>query len=420
MEKITRDELYELVWTTPISALVDKFGVPPQHWVRACAALRVPRPPNGHWSKLSVGTAAPQPPLPPSRPGDESSWSPGTPLPKAIARPRYISEEHPATSILLPWDAHELIRSATPHFLKNRVVGDGQYLKPFKRLMADITTTMDGLEKALGFANKLYSALEAAGHPVALYSVGSLKDRPELGAEEFSPEEDPGKSGDGCTNLWRPGCPTVAYEGETRLGLAIIEMTEKVPAYYIDGRYIRVSEAGLAKAGSKPIWWVRLPSGRLRLVVYSPYAWIHWSTSFQESKDKSLDEFIPQIIKKFSSWAAKLTAENQRADRVLAKDREEAAKKASRKELDEICQDMARILSAEKLFHEMANRTKSLPPSKRKRLLNRLDAAREFIGAQAPIEKLLAWQSPSERLNNPLRDASLSLGVVPWDTPLHV
>ncbi len=426
MEKITREELYEMVWTTPISTLVKKFGVPPQLWVRACAALRVPRPPNGHWSKLPFGKAAPQLPLPPARPGDNTSWDPNIALQRPIARSGGASESLPDMSIVLPWNAHELIQDAAPHFFKNRVVGDGQYLKPHKRFMADITTTMGGLARALGFANKLYNALETASHRVALLSASYPENRPELGAEEFSPSNNPGKSGDGHTNLWRPSCPTVAYEGKTHLGLAIIEMTEKVMARYIDGQYIRESElkatkAGREKAKSKATWWVHLPSGRLRIVVYSPYAHIRWSVSFQESKDQSLDTIISRILREFGGWAAKLAEENQEAAREKARHQEEAATKASRKELDEILQDMARIISAEQLFREMASRAKSLSMGKRKRLLDRLEVARELLDSRAPLRKMLFWQSPLERLDSSLcRQADLRQSAVPWDTPLHV
>ncbi|MEI7465291.1 MAG: hypothetical protein WCJ87_08095 [Burkholderiales bacterium] len=39
-----------------------------------------------------------------------------------------------------------------------------------------------------------------------------------------------------------------------------------------------------------------MPSGRLRLVVFSPHPRVNWSMSFQEDKTRTLDADIPQII----------------------------------------------------------------------------------------------------------------------------
>ena len=45
---------------------------------------------------------------------------------------------------------------------------DRGYLKPSKRLLVDITASKPGLDRALGFANDLFTALESVGHRVVL------------------------------------------------------------------------------------------------------------------------------------------------------------------------------------------------------------------------------------------------------------
>jgi hypothetical protein len=45
--EISREDLYEQVWTTPISQLAAKFGVSGSYLARVCEALNVPRPPLG-------------------------------------------------------------------------------------------------------------------------------------------------------------------------------------------------------------------------------------------------------------------------------------------------------------------------------------------------------------------------------------
>ena len=45
---------------------------------------------------------------------------------------------------------------------------EGQHLRPYKRLMVDVTASKAGLEKALAFANDLFNALESVGHRVVI------------------------------------------------------------------------------------------------------------------------------------------------------------------------------------------------------------------------------------------------------------
>ncbi|MET4072466.1 hypothetical protein ABID58_007295 [Bradyrhizobium sp. S3.2.6] len=57
--EISREDLYEQVWTTPINQLAETFGVSGSYLARVCEALNVPRPPVGYWQKKAVGKAAP-------------------------------------------------------------------------------------------------------------------------------------------------------------------------------------------------------------------------------------------------------------------------------------------------------------------------------------------------------------------------
>ena len=48
--------------------------------------------------------------------------------------------------------------------LASRKIDDAEHLKPYKKLLVDITVSRSGLDKALAFANDLFNALESAGH----------------------------------------------------------------------------------------------------------------------------------------------------------------------------------------------------------------------------------------------------------------
>ena len=52
---LTRRDLYELVWATPLSKLADQFGISDRGLAKICERHRVPSPPRGYWAKLEAG-----------------------------------------------------------------------------------------------------------------------------------------------------------------------------------------------------------------------------------------------------------------------------------------------------------------------------------------------------------------------------
>ena len=49
---ITREELYELVWSMPMTRASKQLGVSDVMLGRVCRERRVPRPPRGYWAPL--------------------------------------------------------------------------------------------------------------------------------------------------------------------------------------------------------------------------------------------------------------------------------------------------------------------------------------------------------------------------------
>ncbi len=68
---ITREELYALVWSRPMTKVAKQFEVSGSYMAWVCSVLRVPRPPRGYWVKLAVGKAPTPRPLPEVQPGDQ-------------------------------------------------------------------------------------------------------------------------------------------------------------------------------------------------------------------------------------------------------------------------------------------------------------------------------------------------------------
>lgn len=61
---LSRAELYEQVWATPIVQLAKRYGLSDVGLAKACKRHRIPRPSLGYWAKQAVGRAPAQPPLP--------------------------------------------------------------------------------------------------------------------------------------------------------------------------------------------------------------------------------------------------------------------------------------------------------------------------------------------------------------------
>jgi hypothetical protein len=419
---ITREELYELVWSTPMTKVAEKFEVSGSYLARVCAELRVPRPERGYWAKLAVGKAPQRPALPEPLPGDPVVWSrtgtelpaPAVPKPRPTRSPRVPRLARPVTG------THVLIRGAKEHFLASRKVDDAEHLKPYKKLLVDITVSRSGLDKALGFANDLFNALESAGHRVVIASPDA-----QFLLERVQEKEDPPKKAArqdpyGYDRRWSPYRPTVAYVDSLAFGLAIVEMTESIAMRYVNGKYIRESDYAPPKASGRHVdhTWTTcrdLPSGRLRLLVYSPYRGVSWSTSFQESKARSLTSDIPQIVKAIENATVAVAGKLREAERQAEiwrqerlaeeeqrrqeEDRRRAAQsiKDSRDQLEQVIQSWAKVVSLEQFFQGVEDRAQSLPEAERQAVRERLRLAREFVGMQDPLDFFRGWKTPLER-----------------------
>ncbi|MEN8133677.1 MAG: hypothetical protein ABFS45_26660, partial [Pseudomonadota bacterium] len=236
---LTREALYELVWSEPMLKVAARFGVSSSYIARICTLLNVPRPERGYWAKLAAGKVPKQPALPDPQPGDQIEWSrDGTQPKRARPRPKPLEKKHrrrrKATEPLP--DRHPLTTGAKPLFEAGRLSYQAEYLKPAKRLLIDLAVTKSGLDKALSFANQLFLALEARRYRVLIAPNSEHFHRAEVDERE-KPEKNRYYN-----NLWAPQRCTVVYIGTVAFGLTVIEMSEEVEARYVNGEYVRLSD----------------------------------------------------------------------------------------------------------------------------------------------------------------------------------
>lgn len=65
LSTLTREELYEQVWSTPMRRLAKQYNLSDAGLAKFCRRYNIPRPPSGYWAQKEVGKAPPQTPLPP-------------------------------------------------------------------------------------------------------------------------------------------------------------------------------------------------------------------------------------------------------------------------------------------------------------------------------------------------------------------
>lgn len=62
--KITRRELYNLVWTDPVTQLAKQYGFSDVWLAKICRRNNIPRPPRGYWAQRQSGKNVQKQPLP--------------------------------------------------------------------------------------------------------------------------------------------------------------------------------------------------------------------------------------------------------------------------------------------------------------------------------------------------------------------
>jgi hypothetical protein len=67
--RVTREELYPMVWDKPMIRLAVEFGITGNGLAKVCDRLDVPYPPRGHWAKKEAGKPVVTLELPPRRDG---------------------------------------------------------------------------------------------------------------------------------------------------------------------------------------------------------------------------------------------------------------------------------------------------------------------------------------------------------------
>ncbi|MFN7399726.1 MAG: hypothetical protein ACK5SX_11870, partial [Sandaracinobacter sp.] len=415
MTSISREKFYEMVWAKPLGKVGGELGISSFKVVEICAAMNVPRPIAGHWNKLAAGKPVPVFPLPEPMPGEPLTWTAGQsvrpkkrqPEPRA-PRMRPDTKREAGTPAL-----HPLIRGAKGHFLKTREVRDEGYLKPYKYCLVDVRVSKACLDRALALASNLFNAFGASGCPVSYAPY-----RGDLCLDDIEPGQQPGKTQRSLYGMWSPDRATVVKVGDVHFGVTIIEMTEEVLCRYVGGRYVRESEYQASRKARyrDDLGWTTthtLHTGRLKIVLYSPYRLVTWQQEWIETTPGSLDPKLKTIIRSASSAAGDLVvrlAEAERPAEIERQKREaewerwkrrddarnvEQSKADIMAQLKDIIADWTRVIATEQFFSGIERHVAASAGEPDNELQERLRLARSFIGTIDQLDFFRAWKAPS-------------------------
>jgi len=308
---------------------------------------------------------------------------------------------------------HPLLEGAKELMTESGESRDG-YLKPRKRLLVDVITSTETLDRALDVANELFLSLERRGHSVEFEPHGQ-----NLRRYAVDERENAGRQPN-YSNLWCPSRSTIVFIGTVAFGLTIFEMSENVEVEYQDGKYTRVSDlpAKKKKRYDSYSWTSKrdLPSGRLCVQAYSPYPRAAWMRQWREAKTGDFPRKLSGIAKELESEAAtivRLVEEGERKAEIerqqwlaqrLQREREEAERKRikaindSREELSQVIDAWAETKRIEAFFADAERQAESLSDDERIVVQERLKLAREMIGCTDALQWFMAWKTPEERL----------------------
>lgn len=161
---ITRQQLYDLVWSKPSTRVGLDYGVSGNAVAKACIKLRIPRPPRGYWAKLAFGKNVARPALPPLEAGQKDSTTLGEYAEKRRQVPVI------KTPALVPAQA-EVITKTHPAVQKTRAAFRGaEKDRSYGTLMGkvgfqhiNVSVTKEQLDRALTILNQLAWHLERNG-----------------------------------------------------------------------------------------------------------------------------------------------------------------------------------------------------------------------------------------------------------------
>lgn len=178
-ETLTREEIYELVWSEPMSVVAPRLGLSDRGLAKACERLKIPRPGRGYWEKKRRGRAVRRPPLRPLPSGHHGfpvvsvrKKAAATMASPAVVEQKALEAEAPITVPDTIQRYHRLVREARA-ILTGRHKAKGRAPSNPAECLT-ISVSRAALPRALRIMDTLIKALEERGYPVRTGRDGTI------------------------------------------------------------------------------------------------------------------------------------------------------------------------------------------------------------------------------------------------------
>ncbi|MBK1872589.1 hypothetical protein FE848_05080 [Marinobacter sp. 1-3A] len=168
---ITRESLYEEVWTEPVSRVAPRYGISDVALGKVCRKYRIPLPPRGYWAKINAGKSPRKLPLPIARefvscslPLSRSpTYDPNNP---DASRKKAITAQERIGLIAVPEELespHRLIQAASKRLKRKAGWDNYKGLRSASAEIFDFEVTHGAINRALLVGDTLIKALERQG-----------------------------------------------------------------------------------------------------------------------------------------------------------------------------------------------------------------------------------------------------------------
>jgi hypothetical protein len=178
---LTREQLYEMVWSQPVWSLAKKWGVSDVGLAKVCKRHNIPRPSLGYWAKRQAGIKVQQKPLPKGdderiieisgHPRDNENTNQKKPYFKVTkSLRRQLSSIVVSKTLTEP---HALVKQ-TADILGPRPPNRIGIIEPLRKHSLNVEVSPISLQRALRIMDALLKALEDMGGTVSLKGNSTL------------------------------------------------------------------------------------------------------------------------------------------------------------------------------------------------------------------------------------------------------
>ncbi len=327
---LSREELHERVWDTPVYKLADEFGLSGRGLGKLCERHRIPTPPRGYWAKRQNGNNVEREPLPKLAENEQRlqtiSFYPPPPDPPLSAdeQQQIEHEQDPENDVVVAEElrnSHPLVKR-TKRALERAEPGRYGRLHPRGDDTLNVAVGRPSIKRAMRILDALIKALEQRGYEVVV-------ERNRRGEKQ---------------SAVKIGGESVPFELTERA-------REEVRELKTTGAEAMQRDLALA-FGREPTIREFFPSGELSLSI-AEHVFRHdirrtWSDAKKQRVEDCLNDFIASVIKTAAALRQRRKEQEEAArQREIEKVREAEERKARQARERELEEERRRLAELE-------------------------------------------------------------------------